>query len=139
MKFLLIIFKEVDLPKINHLGKIMVDYNHLFDMEDMGFTPIYKDLEVSRSIWESIQYAPTGEADNEFIKWCTDEGIELSYKRGYLEEDDYKELKEIMAGKTFKKGNLIYQEELNDIIEEAGGQINIDDLIEKLKNMKVSS
>ena len=60
MKFLLTIFKESDLPKISHIGpNITVDYNSLYLMEEEGITPIFKELEVSRNIWDSVQYAPT--------------------------------------------------------------------------------
>ena len=66
----------------------------------------------------------------ETTKFCTDEGIELSYNRGYFEEDDYQEFKNLLNGKPFERGNVIYQEELEEIIEDAGGQMDIDDLID---------
>ena len=136
MKFLVTVFKEDDLPKINHLGTIMVDYNHLYDMENRGFKPMHKDIEVSRSIYESIQYAPVMYDSEKMTKFCTDEGIESSYSLGYFEEDDYQEFKNLLNGASFKRGNVIYQEELEEIIENAGGQMDLDDLIETLKKMK---
>ena len=137
MRYLLTIFREDDLPKINHMGSIMVDYNHMYDMEERGFTPIHKRVAVSKAIFDAVPYAPITYDNDSKTKYATDKGIELGRSRGYFDNKDYEELQGILAGTiTTPSKNIITQEDFNRILEENGGEVELDELIDILEELR---
>lgn len=121
MKFLVTIFNEDDLPKKDHMGIIMVDYNNLFDMENRGYTPTHKLIEVPHDIWDGITYAPIERDSKEAIKYTTHNSIRNSYKNAYMTKEEYEHLLRILDGETVETSDDVKDLSMEEIIEKLSG------------------
>lgn len=89
MKYYIKVMDETNIPKINHMGTIMVNYNRLHDPEYTNGYILIDKLEVSKDVYENIPYSPMTYDDKEVVKFTTDISIYEAFRDGDISEEDF--------------------------------------------------